>query len=232
MIHYQNDPNIMSYLDEFVNSEVHEYYVTAVYDETEESLPSNIAEVTITLEPPQNLTAESTGNDIFLDWDAPAFTRSLTGYDVFRNGESIAHNIDPTEYLDENMSSGYYYYYVVASYGGVLSGLSNIVEIQHTEVHQEVIPAVTELFGNSPNPFNPETVISFSLHEDQHTIIKIYNMKGELVKKLVNRNLKAGYHQILWNGQDENGKAVASGLYFCKFGTENYNKIDKMLLLK
>jgi len=96
-----------------------------------------------------------------------------------------------------------------------------------------VLPVVTKLQGNYPNPFNPTTTISFSTTEStKHTEINIYNLKGQKVKKLVEKVLPAGQHSITWNGTDENGKPVSSGVYFYKMKADKYVSTKKMILLK
>ncbi|MDO9577902.1 MAG: C25 family cysteine peptidase [Candidatus Cloacimonadales bacterium] len=229
---FLEDPATLTYTNTFAPAGDHEYFVRAVYDQIYESLPSNTVQVSIVLATPQNLTAESVQNDIVLNWDAPAASRSLTGYNVYRNGQYIIINYQGTSYTDEDLTSGNYSYYVIGNYGGVLSGASNIVQVQHTEAWEDVISQFTDLQGNYPNPFNPETIIKFSLHTEQFVQLQVFNIKGEMVKNLVCEILPSGYHQVVWDGGDEAGKPVASGLYFYKFNTENYKKINKMLLLK
>ncbi|NQV18941.1 MAG: VCBS repeat-containing protein [Armatimonadetes bacterium] len=85
---------------------------------------------------------------------------------------------------------------------------------------------------NYPNPFNPETIISFGLKSDSHVLLQIYNIKGQLVTTLLKENVNAGYHEILWNGKDSNGEQVASGLYLYRMTTEDFSQIKKMLFLK
>ncbi|MDP8268554.1 MAG: M1 family aminopeptidase [Candidatus Tenebribacter davisii] len=87
---------------------------------------------------------------------------------------------------------------------------------------------------NYPNPFNPSTTISFivsnELHEQSELII--YNIKGQKVRHLIRSEIPAGKHSVVWNGKDDNGKTVSSGIYFYKFNTGNYQSTKKMLLLK
>ena len=90
----------------------------------------------------------------------------------------------------------------------------------------------TELRGNYPNPFNPETVISFSVANGGQVELDIYNVKGQKVKSLVDDNLNAGNHQIVWNGLDENGRKVGSGIYFFRLKSDNYISTRKMILMK
>ncbi len=92
--------------------------------------------------------------------------------------------------------------------------------------------AVIELHGNHPNPFNPETNISFSIPEEQKIQLSIYNLKGQKVKELINGQFVSGKHSIVWNGKDDNGKSVGSGMYFYKLKTNGKQISKKMLLLK
>ncbi|MDD3536504.1 MAG: choice-of-anchor J domain-containing protein, partial [Candidatus Cloacimonetes bacterium] len=94
-------------------------------------------------------------------------------------------------------------------------------------------PAVAnELKGNYPNPFNPETTISYSMVNAGPVNIDIYNQKGQLVKNLVNGNATAGNHTIVWNGTDNNGKNVSSGIYYYKMNAGKYSSTKKMIMMK
>ena len=86
--------------------------------------------------------------------------------------------------------------------------------------------------SNYPNPFNPVTTITYSLPEDSQISISIYNIKGQEVKSLVTGTQPAGSYNISWNGKDESGKDVTSGIYFYKLRTQNNETTRKMLLLK
>jgi hypothetical protein len=99
-----------------------------------------------------------------------------------------------------------------------------------------LIPVRTELTGNFPNPFNPTTSIKYALQEDSRINLEIFNIKGQKVKTLADGNQSAGYHTIVWDGKDNNGRTSASGLYFYKMVSEGnsgrYTSTKKMLLLK
>ena len=95
------------------------------------------------------------------------------------------------------------------------------------------LPDCVTLHRNYPNPFNPETTIPFSIPEDGKVNLTIYNIKGQKVKTLANDQLKKGFHEIIWNSKDNNGKLVTSGIYFYKFNVNGKTKgIKKMILLK
>ncbi len=91
---------------------------------------------------------------------------------------------------------------------------------------------VTTLKGIYPNPFNPETTVSFSIKQDSKVFLDIYNLLGQKVKTLVSTNLKAGNHSYKWNGKDDAGRSVGSGIYFCRMNTGSYSATSKMVLMK
>jgi len=89
------------------------------------------------------------------------------------------------------------------------------------------MPKIYQLFQNYPNPFNPVTRIGFSMPESGYVTLSIYNVKGELVEKLVDRNLEAGIHDFEWNA-----RGVASGVYFYRLKTEGFVQTRKMILMR
>jgi hypothetical protein len=96
----------------------------------------------------------------------------------------------------------------------------------------EVVPFVTSLGNNYPNPFNPSTTISYSLGEAGTVKLSIYNIKGQLVKTLVNEEKEPGRYNVVWSGEDNHTGKVASGVYFYRMETKAGHEIKKMLLLK
>ncbi|MCB5272000.1 MAG: T9SS type A sorting domain-containing protein [Candidatus Cloacimonetes bacterium] len=89
-----------------------------------------------------------------------------------------------------------------------------------------------KLKQNYPNPFNPSTTIALDMPQKGEIEIIIYNTKGQLVKKLFKGELKQGTHSFSWNGQDENGNAVSSGLYFYSAQQGSMRQSRKMVLMK
>ncbi len=103
----------------------------------------------------------------------------------------------------------------------------------YTGNEEYVLPVSQALtLNNYPNPFNPETTISFNNPESGKVSLSIYNIKGQLVKTLIDEETPAGTHSLVWNGKDERGKNVASGIYFTKIKTDNSIQTKKMLLMK
>jgi subtilisin family serine protease len=88
------------------------------------------------------------------------------------------------------------------------------------------------LAANAPNPFNPSTRIRFALADPGHATLRIYTSAGRLVRKLVSGRLAAGPHEATWNGQDAEGKPVASGVYLYELVAGENRQTRKMSLLK
>jgi hypothetical protein len=85
---------------------------------------------------------------------------------------------------------------------------------------------------NSPNPFNPETTISFQLSKQAEVSVEIYNTKGQLVRTLLSGNLSKGKQTVAWNGKDNSGLSVGSGIYLYKVKSGTYTSTRKMMLMK
>jgi len=88
------------------------------------------------------------------------------------------------------------------------------------------------ILTNYPNPFNPETQISFRLPNAGTVDLRIFNLLGQEVRRLVSGELEAGDHTIRWDGRDAAGQSVASGIYFYRLETPGFKKTKRMLLLK
>ncbi len=94
------------------------------------------------------------------------------------------------------------------------------------------VPAVYTLAQNYPNPFNPSTTIKFDMPVKGHVSLKIYNVAGQLVRTLTNEVWEAGNHSKSWNGTNDLGSSVASGVYFYKLNAGDYESTKKMILLR
>jgi len=90
----------------------------------------------------------------------------------------------------------------------------------------------TELKGNYPNPFNPETTIAYSVKEHIPVNIEIYNIKGQKVKTLVSETKAPGNYTAVWRGLDDNNHPVSSGVYFFKMNAGKYSSTKKMIMMK
>lgn len=88
------------------------------------------------------------------------------------------------------------------------------------------------LIANYPNPFNPETTVRFSIPFATKVELSIYDIRGQKVCTLVDNEMEKGMHSVIWNGRDNAGKQVSSGIYLYKLTTGNRTAVKKMLLLK
>jgi hypothetical protein len=96
----------------------------------------------------------------------------------------------------------------------------------------DVLPDTFTVAQNVPNPFNPETVIAYTLPTESDVSLKIYNALGQEVRVLVQNMVSAGRHQVQWNGRDAVGQLVSSGIYFYRFQAGPLDETRKMLILK
>lgn len=94
------------------------------------------------------------------------------------------------------------------------------------------LPAQFALAQNYPNPFNPATAIDFSLERQTNVRIEVFNILGQSLRTLINEEKPAGDHTIYWDGKDNTGQTVASGIYFYRMVAGDYSMTRKMLLLK
>ncbi len=83
-----------------------------------------------------------------------------------------------------------------------------------------------------PNPFNPTTTIAFNTFATQEVELSLYNLKGQKVRTLYQGILNGGEHKLIWDGKDNNGRTVSSGIYFAKIQAGKYTQIRKMMLIK
>ena len=111
---------------------------------------------------------------------------------------------------------------------------ADLIDVVST--NENTINTVSEFISCYPNPFNPQTTAYLNLKSDSRVTLCVYNIKGEKIKTLVNENLSAGEHHIIWNGTDNNNNKVSSGIYFFESDIENsngdYTSVKKVLLLK
>ncbi len=210
-----------------------------------------LADITpATFEPPTLLSVlEIVGNNVTLTWapgPVPVQNESLRDWEnltalfVYRDNQLVANITDFTLYemathTDTNLPNGSYDYYVTNVYYDLYeSAPSNTITVNITSDGSEVIiPAeVTSLGGNYPNPFNPQTTIRYSVKNPSRVNITVYNLKGEKVRTLVNEHKGNGFYSAVWNGRDEAGKAVSSGVYLYRMQADGFSSTRRMILMK
>ena len=102
----------------------------------------------------------------------------------------------------------------------------------HLVMDENMTPTEFSLGNNYPNPFNPVTNITYGLPEDMRVMITVYDIKGRVVKTLVDSRQSAGHNSIFWNGTNDFGAPVSTGLYFYRIQSSNFSQTKKMIFLK
>ena len=108
-------------------------------------------------------------------------------------------------------------------------GIENPGDDEHDA---NAVPRVTQLFQNAPNPFNPATVIAFDLSRPSAVSLEIYDLRGLLVRRLVQGNLPARHHALTWDGRTDSGQQAPSGTYLYRLRSDEMTFSKSMLLLK
>ena len=103
------------------------------------------------------------------------------------------------------------------------------VEIKGAQVE---IPTAYRLNPNYPNPFNPATTLRYALPADAQVTVAIYNAMGQRIRTLVEGEQAAGHHRVVWDGRDDAGQAVASGLYLCRLVSGEFSAVRKLMLVR
>ncbi len=110
--------------------------------------------------------------------------------------------------------------------------LNEVTSIEDEAIADNKLPNKFSLKQNYPNPFNPVTNIEFALPKATDVTITIYNVLGKKVRTLYNGQMNAGSHKLVWNGLNENGSQVSSGIYIYKMEAADFNATKKMVLMK
>ena len=213
------------------------YLVKAIYGEAPigESILTSSNMISRIYNPVNDLAHTQQNSNITLTWSIPiGSTVDPSGYRIFRNNEAdpLVEIQAELTYLDEDIQVGVYIYRVHALYGNNESSGEEI-EVNITDIKDEFnLPEITALKGNYPNPFNPSTTIYFDIASDSDVKIEIYNIKGQKVITLLDKSFRPGKHSIEWNGNDEKGNNVSSGIYFYKMTTTDYLSIKRMMMIK
>jgi len=165
---------------------------------------------------------------------ASNFTPLLYLFDP--NGTLLGSDVDPqtAEIHTTLVDSGSHTIWVTDSGGNntgryVLSFADNVVDVAED---QDTIPTKFGLAQNYPNPFNPATKIFYFIPGDDLVSLVIYSVDSRVVKTLVNEQQPMGRYEVIWNGEDENGRRVASGTYLYRLNAGNFSELRRMTLVK
>jgi flagellar hook capping protein FlgD len=174
-------------------------------------------------------------NNETLSWQIPA-GHSPTGYNIYLDDEFLSVvSVFLSEYTFTGLNIGDTYTAGVSA----LYGTEETAIIPHQFIYQPVgnpenqLPVTNSQLSNFPNPFNPETTISYNIPESGKVELSIYNIKGQIVKTLINAQLSSGNYSTTWNGKDNTNKQVSTGEYIAKLKLNGEEvAVNKMLLLK
>ncbi|MCF7920766.1 MAG: hypothetical protein K9N06_12710 [Candidatus Cloacimonetes bacterium] len=152
-------------------------------------------------------------------------------------GQGTTMQVTNYSYVDEyplTQGDKYYYWLESISYSGAADNYGPVVLSVPLNGEEET-PDIPEQFGllqNYPNPFNPNTTIKYNLPIAGYIELNIYNIKGNKITTLVSGIKEPGYYQVNWDGKDDNGSEVSSGIYIYKLTTPYYVESRSMLLIK
>jgi|GEM_PF-2166043 hypothetical protein len=135
--------------------------------------------------------------------------------------------------IDNN--TRYYYWLESVEMNGVshfTNPVSILVEQATVEPGVPQIPITTKLLKAYPNPFNPQTCISYSLAEAGSVTLEIFNTKGQLIRTFAKTHNSGGYFEISWDGTDKSGQPVSSGVYLYRMSSGKYSASSKVMLVK
>ncbi|MDZ7724029.1 MAG: T9SS type A sorting domain-containing protein [candidate division KSB1 bacterium] len=139
------------------------------------------------------------------------------------------HSLNPCRYyLTDRRIEERDYYYKIKEVS--ITGTSSYYGPVHV-VGQQLIPSAYALSQNYPNPFNPSTRIAYQLPVECKVRIDVININGKRVRRLLDSKVAAGYHSAVWDGTDETGQNVHSGVYFIRLRTPDFQRTRKMMLV-
>jgi len=182
---------------------------------------------------PANLQAEQWQQQIQLSWQMPRMDRGLAGFRIYRNGEVYVNIMEPSAraFRDYSAVNDTITYYLVALYGSVESTASNSVMVIIdcvTNQDAELVPVPIRL-SSSPNPFRELAVITYQLEAKSEVELKIYNLRGQLVKHLYSSSQDKGDQVLAWEGCDDCNRELPAGVYLLRLSIDG--KMQKPLKL-
>ena len=221
----------------------------------EEEPPEPPTDVTVQDVPDDN------GHSVEVTWTLSLDDAGLTGYEVYRSRNAELTNpvdINTFESIDDLITAeetttilvttisagttsfvdpylpltGATYYYWVAAVAGDGSVSKPAHGFSITVAVDENGPLAFELRENYPNPFNASTTISFSLPENGFVTLEVYNIAGQKVRELASERYPAGNHAIMWDGRNNGGSLVSSGVYFARLKAGHHAATLRMMFMK
>ncbi len=186
-----------------------------------------------------------------LTWETHSES-GIAGYNVFRNESHdvstavqvndriISANNEATTstYIftdtETDINTTYYYWLESNEFDGssLMHGPIQIRISQNNDTAEIVIPTKTLLRAVYPNPFNPSTTVNFYMDKADDVTINVFNVRGQLINTITRDNFAEGFHNVVWNGKDLDGRDCASGIYFFRMETKTESQMVKGILMK
>jgi hypothetical protein len=192
---------------------------------------------------PQSLAGDQTvaPDGLELSWD-PNLEADLLHYEVYRGADAgfvpsalnlLGTTTSESFFDDEWMwADGYHYKVCAVDVHENESEFAALGPDFVTDAGGLPPPLRTILEQNHPNPFNPATTIQYSLAKKTYVELTVYDARGRLVRTLVRGERTAQVYSVAWDGTNDDGAAVASGLYFCRLEAGAFRQVRKMVVLK
>ncbi len=238
----------------YYNSTIYPYFGEAWHrvpniDNFSFTYPENVT-LPVTL---SSFTASFTTSELVsLQWTTESES-DILGFNVYRSeNDNIANALRVNSRLIEGTNTSIqqsysfsdreieantrYYYWLesaeISNSNNFYGPVNVLTETNEDDVNPTIVEGLTGINNVYPNPFSPNTEIAYKVREISNVKISIYNLKGQLVRSLVNENKASGSHVVGWDGKDMHGKYCPSGIYFAKMETGIVNSYHKLVLMK
>jgi hypothetical protein len=173
---------------------------------------------------------------ILLTWDSSIDEdfgyHRIYRHDTDSSDPAIQFTTVDTFYVDGVAEGNYEYWITAVDLNGNESDPSIIVTVTLAVDNGLAVPIEFALQQNYPNPFNPSTQIQYALPTDANVSIAIYDLMGRQIRTLVNQQVSAGYHSVMWNATSDMGSPVSAGVYIYTITANDFRDVKKMILLK
>ncbi|MCK9409535.1 MAG: T9SS type A sorting domain-containing protein, partial [Bacteroidetes bacterium] len=161
----------------------------------------------------------------------------LLGYTKYDSVQLMINIFDPDGFTGNNPAFGpigsFYKSWWGSEWGPDMRWVKFLPDSSPTGVNTGlVLPTAFALDQNYPNPFNPSTTMKFALVSDQYVRLAVYDLLGREVRSLINTDMSTGFHQVVWDGKNNKGTSVASGIYIYRIEAGSFITSKKMMLLK
>ncbi len=145
---------------------------------------------------------------------------------------AASHLTTGTDWIDTSGGFGDYYRISAVDFSGNESPVTDTLDTQVSGVDDDLLPRATALHPVYPNPFNPRTTISFAMVKAGHAKVSIFDVSGRFVQTILEQDLAGGTHEVVWQGTDSDGRALASGVFFARLEADGFVGTQRMVLVR